>query len=218
VLVCVSAVVCPQPLPSWITAAVLGVGTGLVGTLALFLALPRLDSEHGLVGWLAHRSGAFRQLVEVVRLYSSRPAMLLGSLLLSVPVQAASIVLVWFNARAVGLSPDLVSLGVVMPLVTLVTLLPISVNGVGLREFCTIILLAPLGVDATGAASLSILNFASQALVSLAGLIFLFGRFPRAQAAGPVISGRVGWEGARHEDAVRGHSHQGRAGQPPAAA
>ena len=50
--------------------------------------------------------------------------------------------------------------GVLVPLVSLLTLLPISLNGMGLRELATVVLLAPLGVGAAEAVTLAVLSFA----------------------------------------------------------
>jgi hypothetical protein len=120
-----------------------------------------------------------------------RPGLLVGTTLLSVLVQLAAVVLVWLIGVGLGLSVPLPYYGVLVPLVTLLTLLPVSLNGMGLRELGTVLLLAPLGVGTASAVTLSVLQFAAYSLASLAGGIFyLFGR-PRecgvrlAECGGP---------------------------------
>jgi uncharacterized membrane protein YbhN (UPF0104 family) len=67
-------------------------------------------------------------------------------------------------------------------MVSLLTLLPISVNGIGLREVGTVVFLAPLGVDEDSAKTLAFLWFAASVAVSLlGGLVYLFGAYPKAQ-------------------------------------
>ena len=95
-------------------------------------------------------------------------------------VQVANVVLVWLVGEALGLPVPPLYYGVFVPLVSLLTLLPVSVNGMGLREAGTVLLLAPLGVGRAEAVALSLLTFAVLTAASLAGLgFYLFGHFPR---------------------------------------
>jgi uncharacterized membrane protein YbhN (UPF0104 family) len=69
-----------------------------------------------------------------------------------------------------------------VPMVTLLTLLPISLNGMGVREAGTILFLAPLGVARSTALSLAVLWFAVFTTASLlGGAVYLFGRFPKPE-------------------------------------
>jgi hypothetical protein len=66
-------------------------------------------------------------------------------------------------------------------------LLPISVNGMGVREEATVLFLAPLGIAEGTALTLSVLWFAVCASVSLlGGAVYLFGHFPRPEASAPL--------------------------------
>jgi hypothetical protein len=73
--------------------------------------------------------------------------------------------------RALGIELAPQVYGVVVPLVTLLTLLPVSINGVGLRESAFPLLLAPVGVAAADAVALSLLSFAVVSIASLAGAV-----------------------------------------------
>jgi glycosyltransferase 2 family protein len=135
---------------------------------------------------------------------------------LSLVVQAANVAVVWLVGEALGLPVPPLFYGVMVPLVTLLTLLPVSVNGMGLREVGTVALLAPLGIDAASAVTLSLLVFAVMSAASLSGLgFYLFGHFPRFQAPG---AGGGPSEVPEHDASVGGHPGQGRTRQPSAAA
>jgi len=98
--------------------------------------------------------------------------------------------------------------GVLLPLVSILTLLPISLNGMGLRETSTVFLLAPLHIHSASAVSFSLLLFAVYAAASLiGGLIYLFGRFAWSSM-----------EAFGNADFVSGNSDQGRMREPSAAA
>jgi hypothetical protein len=105
----------------------------------------------------------------------------------------ANVVLVWLLGRGLGLPVPLAYYGVFVPLVALLTLLPVSVNGMGLRELGTVVLLAPVGVSTEKAVTLSVLTFAAFTAAGLCGgLFYLFGDKGSAWQGG-----RVTEEGGR---------------------
>jgi hypothetical protein len=78
------------------------------------------------------------------------------------------------------------------PMLTLLMLLPVSVNGMGVREGGMVLFLAPLGIDAASAITLAFVLFSVGVAVSLVGGVFyLFGAtttLQRADAAQPALS------------------------------
>ena len=143
---CVSLALCPTPLPWWITGSVMAIGGGaVVGLLFLtYLAWHETPRGTGLWGRLT-RMAVVQRLVLVIRRFGQNHQLLLVSMVLSLVVQVGSIVISWLLAQAMGLDIPWLYLGVVVPLVTLLTLLPVSVNGMGLREASTVLFLQPLG-------------------------------------------------------------------------
>jgi uncharacterized membrane protein YbhN (UPF0104 family) len=74
----------------------------------------------------------------------------------------------------------------VVPLTALAMVLPISINGVGVRENALAILLAPQGVSQEKAVAIGLLWLASQVATGLiGGLLFLLDRSPTAADAPP---------------------------------
>jgi uncharacterized membrane protein YbhN (UPF0104 family) len=107
---------------------------------------------------------------EVVR----HPSALVATTSLSLLVQIASAAIVWLVGK--GLSVDIPwgYYAVFVPMVSLLTLLPLSLNGMGVREWGCALFLAPLGVSQADAFTLSILWFAVQLAVSvLGGVVYL---------------------------------------------
>jgi uncharacterized membrane protein YbhN (UPF0104 family) len=198
-LACGGSLYCSPTLPRWIPWSVWGcaAGLGLGAALLPFLA------------WWAPPSGPVERLTAGVRLYGRRPVLLLVTAGLAFFVQAANIVLVWLVGLALRLDEVPVPAAhywVLVPMVTLLTLAPVSLNGMGIREWGTVLFLAPLGVNRGLALSLSFLWFAVfTAAAVCGGAVYLFGRFPR-----PEVS-------STHEP-LRGDPDQGRARQPRTAA
>jgi hypothetical protein len=118
----------------------------------------------------------------------------------------ANVVVVWFVGEALGLSVPFAYYAVFVPLVTLLTLAPISLNGMGIREAGAVLFLAPFGIDEGSALCLSVLWFFVLTAVSLSGGgVYLWGLVVRNEVL-------------TDHDAVGSHSHQGRERQPAAAA
>jgi uncharacterized membrane protein YbhN (UPF0104 family) len=156
---------------------------------------------------------------EIVAIYRRSPGLLLAASCLSVVVQAANAVMVWLLARSLGLSLSGSGSGselhlplffTLVPLVSLLSLAPVSINGLGVREGSLVVLLAPLGVAAEEAITLALLWFSVFVAAGLAGggcYLLPLGRFPHD-------NDKVG----NDDEPVGGPPDQGRARQPRSAA
>ncbi len=196
---CVGVVCSPVPLPLWISAAVWGIAV----CAALGLSSLPLLSRWRLLP--AKRQEQMRSFVQILK----EPRALAEATLLSLFVQVSNIVVVWLISQALGLDVAFSYFWVLVPMVTLLTLLPISVNGMGVREGGTALFLAPLGVPESGSVTLSFLWFAVFLAVSVMGsFVYLFGAFPKPMDA-PASSSEDG----NHHGPVDRDSDQGREGQ-----
>jgi uncharacterized membrane protein YbhN (UPF0104 family) len=132
--------------------------------------------------------------------------LLLVTTALSLLVQGINVILLWLIGRAIDAPVPASYCGIVVPMVTLLTLLPVSLNGMGVREGGMVLFLAPLGIPSAMAVSLAFLWFSVFVAASLFGAaIYLFGNFSQP--------------GERAHDSLVGHHpDQGRARQPKAAA
>jgi uncharacterized membrane protein YbhN (UPF0104 family) len=172
-LACVAVVLCPIALPRWIVASVwctagAALGSGLLAP-ALILGSRRFEKA--------------RRLTERSSVFLHRPLLLLGTTALSLFIQAGNVVLVWLVGQAVRAPVPASYYWIMVPMVTLLTMLPISLNGMGVREGGTILFLTPLGVSHGTALSLAVLWFAVFTSASLVGgVLYLAHRFPKPQA------------------------------------
>jgi hypothetical protein len=173
VVACLAALCCPMALPRWISWTVAGMGTACVFGLAALPALPWLRK-------LLPDHPRLTHLMDGAELYLHDRRRMTVVTMLSLVVQVANIVLAWLVGEGLGLPVPPLFYGVLIPLVSILTLLPISLNGMGLREGGTVLLLAPLGVGSAKAVTLSLLLFAVYTAASLAGgVVYLFGhRYP----------------------------------------
>lgn len=189
----VAVTVMYRAVPGWIVLFVWG--TALCGWLGILL-LP----------WLARwgKKGPERiQQVRTMLQLLHRPGLVIQTSLLSLVVQIANVILVWQVGLALHADIPPGYYWVLVPMVSVLTLVPVAMNGMGVREGGTTLLLAPLGVDQATALTLAFLWFAVHVAVSLlGGLVYLFGRFPKPQQSSEENDGSLD----------RG-PHQGRTGQ-----
>jgi uncharacterized membrane protein YbhN (UPF0104 family) len=196
-LACVAVAASPVDLPPWIPLSVWGTAACAVAGLVMLPPLARGVGKFDRV----------RRLSEGVRLYRQEPGLLLNTAALSVFVQAANVVVVWLVGVAVGADVPASYYWVLVPMVSLLTLLPVSLNGMGVREGGMVVFLTPLGIGEGTAMTLAFLWFSVFTVTSLlGGAVYLFGWFPRPE------------ERSDHECAVRGDPDQGREGQLKTAA
>lgn len=183
-------------LPNWIMAAV----WGMVASAAIGLTGLTWLSRRGM-----HKTGRLTQLAAALPLLW-QPRLLLPTTMLSVFVQVANVVIVMMVGFALDLGVPTSFYWILVPLVTLLTLLPVSVNGMGVREGATALLLSPFGVNQGAALTLALAWFAVHAFASLlGGVVYAFGGFAR-----PIVS-RNSNEVLEIHGRIDYHPDQGRA-------
>lgn len=195
ILAFLAALVQYDTLPWWVLASVLGLTVGMVGGLTL---LP-IGKRYSI------KLKSLAQALSLSRQHRGRWWVALG---LAFLVQLGSIVQIALVGHALGLSVPLLGYAVAVPLVSLLTMLPLSLNGLGIREGSLILLLAPFGVTVPGAVALGLAWFALTLTLGLmGGVVYLFQGFsswsPPEQDAHATLSG---------------DSDQGRMREPAAAA
>jgi uncharacterized protein (TIRG00374 family) len=154
----------------WIVAGVLG----MVGVVWLLFLPPRAFTR-----WLAEGRVPFaariRTLTEALGLFHGRKDTLAVALLYSFVIQANVIVIYTLIAASLNLPVPLFDLLLIVPLAAMVLVLPISINGIGVREGVFAFFMAPFGVTTTEAVAYAWIAYAilvAQGL--LGGVVYAF--------------------------------------------
>ncbi len=113
-----------------------------------------------------------KERFETIFLLGRRPAVCLGALSLSLVVQGLCMGIIAILAHALELPPHPLFYFAAFPLVALMILLPVSFNGIGVREGGFIYFLGLKGVASEQALCLSLGFFAIQVAAGLLGGIF----------------------------------------------
>ena len=108
-------------------------------------------------------------LYDAIAPYRKHPATLAGALALSFLHQAVVIGVVFLNARALGQVFPLQALAVFVPLISLAGMLPITMNGMGIRDVLYVLLFGQIGASRDLSVSLAMLYLAVTFMASLPG-------------------------------------------------
>jgi len=129
---------------------------------------------------LVHRVTA--ALTDAVRRYAVHHGPLLRVLALSVLVQVFRVLQAWCLGRALGIDASMMTYFAFVPLILLVMLLPVSINGIGTSQAAFVWFFGRAGVPSADAFALSVLFLALGVIGNLpGGLLYAFG--PRATPA-----------------------------------
>jgi hypothetical protein len=199
-LACTAVAVSPIALPPWMPISAWSVAVcGILALTALALVVHsgRLPEQR------------VRQLQPVLYLLKA-PRPFLGATVLSMVVQISNVAIVWLIGTGLGAPIPASYYWIMVPMVSLLTLVPISINGMGVREGGMLLFLTPLGVDQATALTLAFLWFLVQTAGGLlGGLVYLAGAFPKPVAAALAHRG----EEQIAYGPIAGDSDQGRTGQ-----
>ncbi len=131
-------------------------------------AYDAVDRLIGTVGIASLRPRA-RSLYEALSRYRSAPGAVVYSVLLSFVFQLIVVCVVFLNARALELDFPLSALAVFVPLISLGGMIPVTVNGLGVREALYILFFSRLGAPTEVSVSLALLFLAVTFAASLPG-------------------------------------------------
>ena len=152
-------------------------------------------------GRLAGESSGWRASVEramgAMESYRSQPGLMGLVLAMSVAVQVLRILQAYLLSEAMALGSPLVYFFCFVPLILLITMLPISVSGLGTTNLAYVALFGSVGMDPDGAFVLSVLILALGVIGNLpGGVIYALEGFAASESA-------PGKGNARHGDLER---------------
>ncbi|NNE44458.1 MAG: hypothetical protein HKN12_09630, partial [Gemmatimonadetes bacterium] len=147
------------------------------GLLIIFLTRPQvLSRASGLPGLPTAVRERLRRILDAMAAVSGARRVSAQALLLSLGLSASSAFFHWSVARALAIDVPLLVFFVIVPTVMLAASLPITLNGLGIRELGFVAFLGIQGVPASSAAVFAFLVFALPLVFALAGgVLFLAG-------------------------------------------
>jgi uncharacterized protein (TIRG00374 family) len=179
----VVAILDPADVPSYVVLTVILISAGIL--MAAFLLTQRRFFE-----WLiAHISfwpkipGAkkIQKVVEALTSYSI--GAIVRAMLVSLPFSLTLVATQYALALGLGVNAPLRYFALFVPMVALVQLLPISFNGLGVREGTYQLLFGTVGIEATQAVAMSLMYYIVRVVGGLfGGLLYLIGNLKTNRA------------------------------------
>lgn len=114
----------------------------------------------------------FYSFFDAYRDFNRSANILLKSLLLSATIQLMNMVAVYILSLGAGIELSFLPILLFIPFIVTVSMIPISISGLGVREGAFVILFGKAGVRPEAAITLSLLWFFSVVVGSLPGLFF----------------------------------------------
>jgi len=165
-----------QALPGlWQFIALAAVGVAIL-SVVLFTgrAASAGEVDESARGLVARLQRILRRSRQQVQSYRGHTGSLAYGYVLSLVFYLSAGVTVWCATRAVGGTPDLLVIVSVTPLVLMLGLIPISINGLGILEAGYTWLLMSLGMTLSEALAVAlVLRFRSLLTAGLGGMLFL---------------------------------------------
>ena len=149
-------------LPANLVRATLAVGAiSFIGWLAAPM-LGRLAASFG---------GRLGQMASPVLPYLRRPAALIPAIVLSLILQASIAACQYLLALGLGLHIGLATFMLIVPIANVAASLPVTLNGLGVREATYVVLFGMAGVPKIDAIALGLLWFAATMLCGMTGAL-----------------------------------------------
>jgi len=116
--------------------------------------------------WCTRGSSFFQKAMDAIEVFPKLSSRSMFRLLaLSLLAQLLGVASYYLLARALGLGIPLLTIGWIRSVVVLVTMIPVSVSGIGVREVSLVTLFSPYGVSGSDALGYSFLVFGITVLV-----------------------------------------------------
>ncbi len=114
-------------------------------------------------------------LYSAFKLYKKKRKAVMIGIVYSLMVQTTIISINFFLSKGLSMDISFILLIAYIPLITIISLIPITINGLGMRESAYVFLFSSYGIAQEEALSLSLLFFAASVIASsVGGIVFIF--------------------------------------------
>ena len=118
---------------------------------------------------------SIRKFYNAFKFYKNKRRTLLIGISYSVLVQAVIIIINYFIARGLSNPIPIFALLTYIPIITVISLIPVTINGLGLREAAYVYFFSSINITKGEAMSLSLIFFLVSVIAScVGGIVFVF--------------------------------------------
>jgi len=102
---------------------------------------------------------SIKNLHEEMHIFRHNKKVMLNNIFLSLLVQALGPITFYITSLSLGMHKEIIYFFIFLPIIGAITLLPISIGGLGVRENMTVLFFAKAGINQNSAVAISLLNF-----------------------------------------------------------
>jgi uncharacterized protein (TIRG00374 family) len=118
---------------------------------------------------------SLRTFYHAIKIYGKKKKVVGIGIVYSLLVQITIILINFLLSKSLGINLPFISIIAYIPLITIISLIPVTINGLGMRESAYVFLFSYYGIAREQALSLSLLFFATSVIASLVGgFLFIF--------------------------------------------
>jgi glycosyltransferase 2 family protein len=180
IIACIATLIHPVTVPR-IPIAVVVWGTTavfiVVNVLIFAPSLHRVLTNVLLRTRLSRISAKIDALSDAFQIMGRQRFLLVNSFIISLANQVMVILVAWITALGLGIHISVLYFLVFVPIITLISMIPVSLNGMGLREYGFVSLFGAIGVPAASCMAMGLLSSVFVILSSLpGGVVYVFFR------------------------------------------
>lgn len=117
---------------------------------------------------------ALKDLHQEIYYFRHHKKIIVNNLLFSLIIQILCPLVFYFTAKALGANTKLLYFFIFIPIISAITMLPISIGGLGLRDATTIFFFAKVGLPKDLSLAMSLINFAFVIIIGfLGGILYV---------------------------------------------
>jgi uncharacterized protein (TIRG00374 family) len=118
---------------------------------------------------------SIRKFYQAVKIYKSKRKTIIIGIAYSVLVQMVITVINYFIAKGLSIPVPFSALLAYIPIITIISLIPLTINGLGLREASYVYFFSLIGITESEAFSISLVYLAISVITSsIGGIVFVF--------------------------------------------
>ncbi len=166
-------------VPSFACWSIIG-GTVIVWIITIFM--PKILTLFPLI-----KKWGEKISLQKMKIYWDNPELIRGPILISFLFQTTFVFIIILVGRGFGIRVPFYYFFIFVPLGDLLSIIPVTMNGIGLREGCYVFFLHLKGIDTSVALAFSLICLIVVWGVSLlGGLVYLFGNFDRKEVVNSI--------------------------------
>ncbi len=179
-IACAAAVISPLTAPGIPIRPIIWSAT--VGFVVANIVIFTPSAHRRLTGFLkmldmSKLAGRIDTISDVFQVMGKHRMVLVYSLIISLANQILAISINWIMAEGLHIHVPLFYFLLFIPVVTLISMIPISLNGMGLREYAFVSLFGSIGVDREAAVALGLLSSMTIFISAIpGGVVYIFFR------------------------------------------